>query len=73
MNMYYHPKNEESKLPDITIRDFKIVRVLPTEVSVDSLYLEQLNISIFNHDLMTGFTRDTVEVIELLDTTNIES
>lgn len=73
VNMYYHPKNEESKLPDITIRDFKIVRVLPTEVSVDSLYLEQLNISIFNHDLMTAFTRDTVKVVEQRDSTLIDS
>lgn len=73
INMYYHPKNEESKLPDITIRNFRIVRVLPTEVSVDSLYLEQLNLSIFNHDLMTGFTRDTVKIIEQRDSTLIDS
>jgi hypothetical protein len=69
VNMYYHPKNEESKLPDITIRDFKIVRVLPTEIAVDSLYMEQLNINIINHDLMTAFTRDTVKVIEQRDST----
>ena len=71
--MYYHPQNEESKLPDITIRNFKIVRVLPTEISVDSLYLEQLNLSIFNHDLMTAFTRDTVKIIEQRDSTLIDS
>lgn len=73
VNMYYHPKNEESKQPDITIRNFKIVRVLPTEVSVDSLYLEQLNLTIFNHELMTAFTRDTVKVIEQRDSTLIDS
>ena len=73
VNMYYHPSNEESKLPDITIRNFKIVRVLPTDVSVDSLYLEQLNLSIINHDLMTAFTRDTVKVIEERDSTLIDS
>ena len=73
VNMYYHPKNEESKLPDITLRNFKIVRVLPTEISVDSLYLEQLNLSIFNHDLMTAFTRDTVKIIEQRDSTLIDS
>ena len=73
VNMYYHPNNEESKLPDITIRNFKITRVLPTEVSVDSLYMEQLNLTIFNHDLMTSFTRDTVEVVEQRDTTLIDS
>ena len=71
--MYYHPKNEESKLPDITIRNFKIVRVLPTEVSVDSLYREQLDLRIINHDLMTAFTRDTVKVIEQRDSTLIDS
>ena len=60
INMYYHPHNEESKLPDITIRNFKIVRVLPTETSVDSLYYDQLNLNIINHELMTGFTADTI-------------
>ena len=73
VNMYYHPKNEESKLPDITIRNFKIVRVLPTEVSVDSLYMEQLDLSIINHDLMTAFTRDTVKIIEQRDSTLTDS
>lgn len=73
VNMYYHPKNEESKLPDITIRNFKIVRVLPTEVSVDSLYKEQLDLSIINHDLMTAFTRDTVKIIEQRDSTLTDS
>lgn len=60
VNIFYHPTNEESKTPDITVRDFKVVRHLPTEVCVDSLYLEQLDIRIINHDLMTGFTADTV-------------
>lgn len=73
VNMYYHPKNEESKLPDITIRNFKIVRVLPTEVSVDSLYREQLDLCIINHDLMTSFTRDTIYVVEQRDSTLIDS
>ncbi len=73
VNMYYHPHNEESKLPDITIHNFKVVRVLPTDISVDSLYNEQLNITIFNKDLMTGFTQDTVKIIELSDSTLIDS
>lgn len=73
VNMYYHPKNEESELPDITIRNFKIVRVLPTDISVDSLYMEQLNLTIFNHELMTAFTRDTVDVVEQRDSTLIDS
>ena len=71
INMYYHPTNEESKMPDITIRDFKIVRVLPTEQSVDSLYFHQLGLRMLNHDLMMSFAADTLEkeVIELQDTT----
>ena len=73
INMYYHPHNEESKLPDVTINNFKIVRVLPTGISVDSLYMDQLNLSIFNHDLMTAFTRDTVNIIEQRDSTLIDS
>jgi hypothetical protein len=72
VNMYYHPNSEESKLPDITRRNFKIVRVLPTEVSVDSLYHEQLNLSIINHELMTAFTRDTIKIVEPQDTTLLE-
>lgn len=60
INMFYHPKNEEPKLPDIKITNFEVVRVLPTDVSVDSLYNAQLNLRIFNHELMTGFTADTL-------------
>lgn len=60
INMFYHPKNEEPKLPDIKITNFEVVRVLPTDVSVDSLYNAQLNLRIFNHELMTGFTADTI-------------
>ena len=65
INMFFHPRNEESKAPDITIKEFKVVRVLPTEQSVDSLYRHQLNISLFNYELMTSFTRDTVDVAEV--------
>jgi hypothetical protein len=60
INMYYHPKNETSKQPDITIRDLEVERVLPTDISVDSLYHQQLNLRIFNHALMSRFTADTV-------------
>lgn len=64
INMFYHPMNEESALPDITITNFKVVRVLPLEVSIDSLYQHQLNLQIINHRLMTGFTADTVRIVE---------
>ena len=62
INMFYHPNNEESMTPDITIRNLKVVRVLPTEVSVDSLYQKQLNLRLFNYDMMMGFTADTIRV-----------
>ena len=64
IDMYYHPRNEESKLPDIKITNFKVVRVLPTEVSVDSLYHNQLGIRLFNYETMMSFTADTVVVAE---------
>lgn len=74
INMFYHPTNEESKQPDITIKNFKVVRVLPTEQSVDSLYQHQLNLRMFNASLMTSFTRDTVEIAELtIDTLSRDS
>lgn len=53
INMYYHPKNEESKRPGITIRNLTITRVLPTEQAVDSLFDEQMGPILFNHALMT--------------------
>ena len=64
INMYYHPSNEISKQPDITIRNLEVERVLPAEVSVDSLYHQQLNVRIFNHALMSRFTADTVYIPE---------
>lgn len=66
VNMFYHPQGEESKLPDVRIRDFEIERVLPADVAVDSLYQQQLNVRLFNHQLMTSFTGDTIH-IELVD------
>ena len=66
IDMFYHPETEESKLPDITIKNFKVVRVLDTEQSVDSLYHEQLNLRIINHTLMTSFTADTVDVVDVV-------
>jgi hypothetical protein len=66
IDMFYHPETEESKLPDITIKNFKVVRVLDTEQSVDSLYHEQLNLRIINHALMTSFTADTVDVVDIV-------
>lgn len=73
INMFYHPNNEEPKQPSITIRNFNIVRVLPTEQCVDSLYEHQLDIRILNYDLMMGFTRDSSAVMDInpADTTTL--
>lgn len=77
INMYYHPRNEESKVPDIKITNFSVVRVLPTDVSVDSLYNKQLNIRLLNYDMMMGFTADTIRVeetpIETADSTAFDN
>lgn len=70
INMFYHPRNEESKQPDITIRDFKVVRTLPTEQCIDSLYHDQLNLRVINHALMSSFVADTLKV-EIPDTTDL--
>lgn len=67
INMYYHPQNEESMLPDIKITNFKVVRTLPTEVSVDSLYRKQLNLRLFNYNTMMRFPADTVMVEEAVE------
>ena len=67
INMYYHPQNEESMLPDIKITNFKVVRTLPTEVSVDSLYQKQLNLRLFNYNTMMRFPADTVMVEEAVE------
>ena len=72
IDMYYHSASEESKLPDIKIKNFKVVRVLPTEQSVDSLYHHQLNLRLLNYDLMMGFTADTVKLVER-DSINTEN
>lgn len=67
VNMFYHPINEEAKKPDIKIKNFKVVRVMPTAVSVDSLYQSQLNIRLLNYDMMMGFVGDTIRVSEPSD------
>lgn len=58
VNMFYHPKNEESKSPSVVIRNFTVTRILPTEQAVDSLFEEQMGPMLFNHKLMNSFKRD---------------
>lgn len=58
INMFYHPKSEEIKKPDIKIKNLKITRVIPVEQAVDSLYNEQMGATIFNHWFITSFAED---------------
>lgn len=53
LNMYYHMRHDKREQPDVTIRNLKVVRVLPKAEAVDSLYREQLGIRIFNPRLMS--------------------
>lgn len=64
INMFYHPRSEEPAKPSVRITNFKIRRVLPTDVSVDSLYAKQLDIRLFNHALMMSFPADTLRPVE---------
>ena len=57
LNMYYHPKNEESKRPSIVIRNLTITRILPKEQAVDSLFEDQMGPILFNNKLMS-FKKD---------------
>lgn len=64
IDMFYHPQHEERKTPDVKITNFRVVRVIPTAVAVDSLYQQQLNIRLFNYDLMMGFPADTLREVD---------
>ena len=52
LDMYYHMQHDKREQPHVTIRNLKVVRVLPKAEAVDSLYREQLDIRIFNPRLM---------------------
>lgn len=60
INMYYHPRNEESKLPNVKITNFKVVRILPKQQSLDSLYIDQFDFRIFDIESMNRFIADTI-------------
>lgn len=55
LNMYYHMRHDRREQPNVTIRNLKVVRVLPKAEAVDSLYREQLGIRIFNPRLMLDY------------------
>lgn len=64
IDMYYHPQHEERKVPDVKIKNFRVVRVIPVATAVDSLYQQQLNLRLFNYDLMMGFPADTLSEVD---------
>ncbi len=74
INMFYHPKNETSETPNIKIEDLKVVRVLPIETSVDSLYSRELQFRIFDMENTRRLIIDTISPIKFptiaLDTLN---
>lgn len=61
VNIFYHPRSEEPKKPDVKVENFKITRVIPTEQAVDSLFDEQMGALMFNKGLMTSFVEPKVE------------
>lgn len=56
VNMFYHHEKDEPRKPGITIKNFEITRIIPTEQAVDNLYEEQMGAVIFNHEFMSGGT-----------------
>lgn len=56
VNMFYHHEKDEPKRPSITVKNFTITRIIPTEQAVDSLFEEQMGAVIFNHKFMSGGT-----------------
>lgn len=65
LNMYHHTKYDKRERPDVTIRNLEIVRVLPKNEAVDSLYREQLGIRIFNPTFMIAADDNTQDSIAL--------
>ena len=65
LNMFYHPKNEESKLPNIKITDLKVVRVLPLDTSLDSLYIQHFDLKLFNQNAVKRLVIDTIPLMTM--------
>lgn len=60
LNVYYHPSNEESKRPDVKISNLKVVRVLPLQTSVDSLYRQHFELRLFDFNRINLLVLDTL-------------
>lgn len=60
INMYYHPRNEESKLPNVKITDLKVVRILPQQQALDSLYHELFDFRLYSMESINHMVSDTI-------------
>lgn len=65
VNFFYHPRNEESKTPDIKITNLKVVRVLPLTTSLDSLYSQHFDMRLFNIHSVMWHVADTLPALQL--------
>lgn len=64
INLFYHPKNETSQKPSITIKNLKVVRVLPLATSLDSLYTRELKFKMFDLEGARRLMIDTISPIK---------
>lgn len=60
LNVFYHPSNEEPKTPNVKITNLKLVRVLPLDTAVDSLYLQHFDVRLFDLREVKRMIADTV-------------
>ena len=61
INIFYHPGNEKPEKPDVKIRNLKVVRTLPLETSLDSLYNRELKFRMFNVGNARRLIIDTIQ------------
>lgn len=56
INMFFHHEKDDPMRPGITLKNFVVTRIIPTEQAVDSLFYEQIGALMFNHKFMSGGT-----------------
>lgn len=56
INMFYHHEKDEPMRPGVTLKNFVVTRIIPTEQAVDSLFGEQMGALLFNYKFMSGGT-----------------
>lgn len=60
INIFYRTNNEEAKQLDVKITDLKVVRTLPLATSVDSLYIQNFKLELFNLNYVNMMVKDTL-------------